>query len=188
MWRDRRRRGDSVDLEWFRRSLVRHSWPFADDLGAYARGRDLARIVRTAAVGIAVALASVVVAACGSHSDGGCQRLTIDGAPFSSQGTATVQGTGTLPAGVTDGLGLNLMVNQGSVSVGVLPDNFLANDAVCGATFDYKINKLEAGTYRLKFEAYDHQSADAKTLFSGTSTESFTVTDGQMLTFDATFQ
>ncbi len=147
-------------------------------------------------------LGVVCLTACGSGSgsagngDGGatssghgCQPVNLDGSVFGSKGTATLTGMGTLPDGIPDGLELELLVRSGLASIGVLPDNFLeANDRICGKRFQYKVNKIEAGTYTLIFEVFDTSSTSSAPVFEGTAPSDFTVTDGQMLNLDTTFQ
>jgi hypothetical protein len=143
----------------------------------------------------ALGLACSALTACSSSTDGGsggngaCTAPVLSGSPFGSTGTASIKGTGTLPDGIPNGLELQLLLDQGNASVGVLPDDlFNSNDRVCGKTFQYDVHKFAAGTYTLTFEVTDPNSNDFTTLFAGTAPASFTVTDGQVLMQDTTFQ
>jgi len=147
-------------------------------------------------------LAVVVVAAgstgCGSdgtrNAPGGpgvCVPPVLEGSPFGANGTATLTGVGTLPDGIADGLELQVEVGQNNGSVGVLPDDLLAeNDRICGKSFRYTVHKLEAGTYRLEFVVFDpnDDSNTIKPVFEGQAPSDFTIADGQALTQDTVFQ
>jgi hypothetical protein len=137
--------------------------------------------------------AFLFLAGCGSSSgsSGGksCQPPNLDGSVFGGTGTASVNGNGSLPDGIPDGLELEILVKSANFSVGVLPDDlFTANDRICGKTFHYNVKKLAAGTYTLTFEVFDTSTASTMADFAGTAPSSFTIADGQMLTLpDTTF-
>jgi hypothetical protein len=98
---------------------------------------------------------------------------------------------GTLPGGIPDGLQLQVAVQQGNASLGVLPDNlFTENDRVCGKTFQYTVHELEAGTYRLQVLVFDpnDESTEIAPEFEGEAPADFTIADGQTLTQDTAFQ
>lgn len=140
-----------------------------------------------------LAFAVSTLSACSSSTDGSagntsCTAPALSGSPAGSTGTASISGTGTLPDGIANGLELQVLLDQGNFSTGVLPDDLFANDRVCGKTFQYNVTKIEAGTYTLTFEVNDPNSTNFKTLFAGTAPSSFTVTDGQALKQDTTFQ
>ena len=153
------------------------------------------RLLALASLGLALSALS----ACSSSTDGGpagsagatgnCTAPVLSGSPFGSMGSASITGTGTLPDGIANGLELQVLLDQGNLSVGVLPDDLLnSNDRVCGKTFQYDVHKIAAGTYTLTFEVTDPNSNDFTTLFAGTAPSSFTVTDGQALMQNTTFQ
>jgi hypothetical protein len=123
----------------------------------------------------------------GDDDDNGCTTPNIDGSPFGSSGTASVHGSGTLPSGIPDGHQLELLVNAGTFSSGVLPENLFAPSYVCGRTFKFTIRDLEAGTYSLDYEIRAPNSTSTDAEFEGTSTNTFTVADGQDLEFSPTF-
>jgi hypothetical protein len=141
-------------------------------------------------------LTATGVAGCGSDgggsSGGACKTPEIMGTLLDASGTASVKGVGTLPDGIADGLQVEILVNSGEGSFGVLPPNLLdiTNDVVCGKTVKYAITSLSAGTYTLGFDIYDpNDNSDSTTpLLEGTATSAFTIADGQMLTVDAIFQ
>jgi hypothetical protein len=146
-------------------------------------GRRLSR------VGLAAALLSGATIGCGSDDDEpACSPPAIDGAPFSSMGSATLTGNGTLPARVPDKMDLQLLVNEGGFSLGVLRQNLFDPDYTCGKTFTYTIRQLEAGTYTLEFQARVPNSESREAEYEGTATQSFTIADGQTLSFDSTFE
>jgi hypothetical protein len=139
-----------------------------------------------------LATAVLVMTGCSSSSgtsnaSASCQPLSLDGSVFSGTGTATLTGNGTLPDGIADGLELQLLVQTGGVSIGVVPDA-LFNDRVCGKTFHYVVKGIDAGTHTLTFEVFDTTSASLDPVLEGTSPSSFTIADGQMLTMDTVFQ
>jgi hypothetical protein len=113
----------------------------------------------------------------------------LEGSPFGAEGTATLTGKGTLPGGIPDGLQLQTAVQQGAGSFGVLPDDlFGEKNLVCGATFQYTVHKLEAGTYRLQVLVFDPNDESTDPKFEGEAPADFTVADGQTLTQDTVFQ
>jgi len=138
------------------------------------------------------ALAAVCAVACGSSGDKGssvCTTPEIVGTVFGGTGTASVSGTGTLPDGIKDGLEVGVLIDLPNESLGVLPDDiFMTNDRVCGKSVRYTAKALSAGTYRLGFDIHDPNSDSTDALFEGESTTDFTVTDGQALMLDVTFQ
>jgi hypothetical protein len=142
-----------------------------------------------ASKGPAIAVLLLFATACGDGSNDkpACTEPNIDGSPFGSTGTATVHGTGTLPPGMPEGYQIELLLNTGNASIGVLPPNLFEPASVCGRSFSYTIENVEAGTYRLDFELRPPNSTATDPTASGTSTNDFTVTDGQDVEFDATF-
>ncbi len=131
-------------------------------------------------------LLSLAAAGCGGNDDAPkCKEPDIEGSPFSFSGTATVHGSGTLPSGGNDGDELELLVNDGNGSYGVLGTDLLDVSYVCGRNFTFTISQMQAGTYRLDYEIYP-PNADSPSAM-GTSTNSFTVTDGANVEFDPTF-
>lgn len=129
------------------------------------------------------------LASAGCSSDGSdCERLVVEGTPFSFTGSAVVSGVGTLPLGVPDGFSLQLLLEQGAVSYGVLPENLFANDLTCGQSFDYTVMGLTAGTYTLGFEASAPGNDSLEPDYSGSATQAFTIADGQVLSLDVTFE
>jgi hypothetical protein len=143
--------------------------------------------------GFAFVLFTALATGCSGDDDASndgpkaCTTPNIDGSPFGSTGTATVHGSGTLPPGVPDGHELELLVNAGTFSTGVLPENLFDASYVCGRNFKFTIRTVEAGTYSLDYEIYPPNSTSTDPEFQGTSTNQFTVTDGQDLEFTATF-
>ena len=126
---------------------------------------------------------------CGSSDDeSACSPPAIDGVPFNAMGTATLTGSGTLPARVPDKMDLQLLVDSGGFSTGVLPQNLLVSTPTCGRSLTYTIRQLEAGTYTLEFEARVPNSESLDPEYQGRATQSFTITDGQTLSFDSTFE
>jgi major membrane immunogen (membrane-anchored lipoprotein) len=136
---------------------------------------------------VTVAVSALLLTGCGSSGGKGCEPLDLDGSPFGATGTATLTGAGTLPDGIPEGLELQLLVKQGRGSIGVLPDNLLANDRICGKNFHYTVKKLNAGTYTLTFDVFDPNSNTVMALFEGTAPGDFTVADGQTLAQDTVF-
>jgi hypothetical protein len=129
--------------------------------------------------------------ACGSDEGSGeCESPVLKGSPsFGADGTATLTGKGTLPDGVPDGLQLQTAVQQGNASIGVFPDDlFGEKNIVCGKTFQYTVNQLEAGTYRLQFLAFDPEDESTDPKFEGEAPADFTIADGQTLAQDTVFQ
>jgi hypothetical protein len=145
-------------------------------------------------LGVSKGLAFVLFVALATACSGGddddqkaCTTPNIDGSPYGSSGTATVHGGGTLPSGLPDGHQLELLVSQGGFSAGVLPDNLFDLSYVCGRNFKFTIRNLEAGTYGLEYELFDPHSDSTDPEFQDTSSNRFTVTDGQDLEFTPTF-
>ncbi|HTQ08350.1 MAG TPA: hypothetical protein VMI54_31060 [Polyangiaceae bacterium] len=135
---------------------------------------------------LGLGVCSLGAAGCSGGDDKSkCAEPTIDGSPFSLTGTATVHGTGTLPAGSPDGYELDLMIGDQDAQYGVLPPNLLDASYVCGQTFGYTIHQVPAGTYQLFYALYANNAMEPSAM--GPSTQSFTVADGQDLEFDATF-
>jgi len=121
-------------------------------------------------------------------SPGGCTAPVLVGSPFGASGTATVTGTGTLPDGIADGLEVQVLVDQPSISIGVLADDLLSeNDRVCGKTFKYTIHSVAAGTYRLGFDVFDTNSDSTMPKYEGEGASDFTIADGQTLNLDTVF-
>jgi hypothetical protein len=135
------------------------------------------------------ALLSAAALGCGSSDDDeSCSPPAIDGAPFSSMGTATLTGNGTLPARVPDKMNLQLLVDQGGFGLGVLRQNLFDPDYTCGRSFTYTIRQLEAGTFTLRFQARVPNSESVEAEYEGRATQSFTIAEGQTLSFDSVFE
>jgi hypothetical protein len=141
--------------------------------------------------GFAVGFFALLGTACGGGGDDAaakkCTEPVVQGTPFDGSGTATVHGSGTLPSGLPDGYQLELLVNEGFASVGVLPPNVFDSPTVCGRSFKYTIQKLDAGTYRLDYDLFSPNSTSTDPDYTGTSTNEFTVADGQDVAFDPVF-
>ena len=134
-------------------------------------------------------LLALGVLGCGSNDDdSACSPPAIDGVPFTAMGTATLTGKGTLPAGIPDGMDLQLLVDSGGFSRGVLPANLFDQKPTCGRSLTYTIRQLEAGTFTLEFEARVPNSESTEAEYQGRATQSFTIADGQTLSFDSTFE
>jgi len=120
-----------------------------------------------------------------------CEPPVIVGSPFSSAGTATLEGTGTLPRGIPDGSSISLLLStDDGTGFGVLPDDILDPDNwtyTCGRSVEYTVRSIEAGTYRLEFDSWAPGSDAKEPEYVGLSTETFTIADGQTLRFDAAF-
>lgn len=140
-------------------------------------------------LGVSCALAGLAAGCSSGDDDSGdaCHAPVIDGAPAFSSGTASVHGSGTLPAGLPDGYELELLLNSGMFSVGVLPNDLFANTDVCGRAFSFEITQVAAGTYHLDYELFDHHSSSLDAAYQGTSTNTFTVADGQTVEFTPSF-
>jgi hypothetical protein len=110
----------------------------------------------------------------------------ITGSPVFTSGTGSVHGSGTLPASVPDGQQLQLLVQTPNLSEGVLPTNLLDETLSCGS-FTFTITQLDAGTYNLGYEIHDPKSQSTDATFTGTSTNTFVVADGQSVEFNPTF-
>jgi hypothetical protein len=135
------------------------------------------------------ALLALVAIGCGSSEDDACSPPAIDGVPFTAMGSATLTGRGTLPARVPDGVDLQLMVvDDIGIGLGVLRANLLEPDLTCGKSFTYTVRQLEAGTYTLEFDARVPNSESVEPEYEGRATQSFTIADGQTLSFDSTFE
>jgi hypothetical protein len=135
------------------------------------------------------AVLALATLGCGSSDDDPpCSPPAIDGVPFTAMGSATLTGKGTLPARVPDGVDLQLMVDAGGFSMGVLRQNLLEPDLTCGRSFTYTVRQLEAGTYTLEFDARVPNSESQEAEYEGRATQSFTIADGQTLSFDSTFE
>jgi hypothetical protein len=103
-------------------------------------------------------------------------------------GSATLTGKGTLPDRVPDGMDLQLLVDEGGFRTGVLRQNLFQQDLTCGKSFTYTVRQLEAGTYTLEFDARVPNSESLDAEYQGRATQSFTIADGQTLSFDSTFE
>ncbi len=122
-----------------------------------------------------------------SNGNGKCTTPTINGSPFISGGTGSVHGSGMLPAGLPDGYQLELLVATPNSSIGILPADLLAPTNTCGQKFNYTITQVDAGTYSLQYNLYAPNSNSTDPAYMGTSTNQFTVADGQNVEFDPTF-
>ena len=121
----------------------------------------------------------------------------VQGTVFSyDEGTATLGGTITLPAGTADGLTINLMVSEESgfgnygVVPGFLGGLFGGDSTGCltewktnGPTFTYEITDLNAGSYQLHLKLVDGETD----VYDQTSETTIVVADGDVLTHDETF-
>jgi hypothetical protein len=139
-------------------------------------------------VGSLAAVLSVATIGCGSDDEQACSPPAIDGVPFSSMGTATLTGNGTLPARVPDTMDLQLLVDEGGFRLGVLRQNLFEQDFTCGKSFTYTIRQLEAGTFTLVFQARVPNSESLDAEYEGRATQSFTIAEGQTLRFDSVFE
>ena len=143
------------------------------------------------AKGLVLAFVALAATACGSSdSDGGkCSAPVVTGAPFISSGTGSVHGSGTLPANIPSGQQLQLLVQTSNMSVGVLPENLFDETLTCGSVsaFTFTITHLDAGTFNLGYDIYAPSSQSTDPTFTGTSTNTFTVADGQSVEFKPTF-
>ena len=122
----------------------------------------------------------------GGNTPGKCSAPVINGSTYGMLGTATVHGSGMLPAGLPDGYRFDLALDDNGSTSGVAPATFNGSPDTCGQAFSYKIVAVEPGTYKLGYELYAHDSnPDPK--YHGTSSNAFTVTDGANVAFDPTF-
>jgi len=80
------------------------------------------------------------------------------------------------------------MVDADGFSLGVLRANLLEPDLTCGKSFTYTVRQLEPGTYTLLFDARVQNSESLDPEYEGRATQSFTIADGQTLSFDSTFE
>jgi hypothetical protein len=139
---------------------------------------------------LVVASGALAAAACSSSSDDGkCGAPVITGAPLLSSGTGAVHGSGTLPATIASGQQLQLFVKTTNTTGSVLPENLFEETLTCGAgsSFTFTITHLDAGTYNLGYDIYARSSEDTDPSFTGTSTNTFVVADGQSVEFTPTF-
>ncbi len=127
--------------------------------------------------------------ACASDGDEKCAPPVVDGNTALSRfenATATVYGSGVLPAETRDGLVLWLSLNDGSSSSSVfLPTK--TPSQTCGRSFSFVIHELPAGTYRLAYELHDAPSGSIQPVLSGTSTNDFTLTNRDRVEFTPVF-
>jgi hypothetical protein len=144
--------------------------------------------------GIGSVLVALAAAGCGGdggdddQGGGACSTPKLTGSPgVFFPGTASLMGSGMLLPGPTDGLELELLIGDGNLDEGVYPEGLFRIPTVCGSSFTYEITDLAAGTYVLTYEVYDPNSEDLTPSFTATSTNSVTVTDGAMVTFDPMF-
>jgi hypothetical protein len=155
---------------------------------AWRLGMDWLRRVLTVGLG----LFALTAAGCGKSDDDEpkCTTPSVKGTPFGFEGTAVVRGNGMLPAGAgADGDVLNLLVDTGAGSYGLLPMNvtdLINQPLVCGRGFSFELDQMEAGTYRLDYEIRASAS-DTEPTAMGTSTNEFTVADGADVEFEPTF-
>jgi hypothetical protein len=143
--------------------------------------------------GLAFGSFALLASACSGGGDddsagnGKCSTPNISGSPFISSGTGTVHGSGMLPAGLPTGYQLELLVSTPTSSIGVLPANLFAQSNTCGRPFNYTISAVDAGTYNLTYNLFAPNSTSTDPAYMGTSTNQFTVADGQNVEFDPTF-
>ena len=140
----------------------------------------------TTLLGVGLIALSAVGCGAADAKEDKCTTPVVDGSPFDSTGTATVHGSGTLPKGLPDGYQLELELNSGGFSVGVLPPNLLDSADTCGQAFSYTIHQVDAGTYRLDYRVSPHTTSTDGAVM-GTSTNEFTVADGESIEFIPTF-
>ena len=122
----------------------------------------------------------------GGNTPGKCSAPVINGSTFGMLGTATVHGSGTLPAGLPDGYRFELVLDDHGFTSGVAPATFNGSPDTCGQSFSYKIVAVEPGTYKLGYELYAHDS-DPDPKYRGRSSNEFTVADGANVAFDPKF-
>jgi len=122
----------------------------------------------------------------GGNTPGKCSAPVINGSTYGMLGTATVHGSGMLPAGLPDGYRLELVLDDHGSPFGVAHATFNGSPDTCGQSFSYKIVAVEPGTYKLGYELYAHDS-DPDPKYHGTSTNEFTLTDGANVAFNPTF-
>ena len=114
----------------------------------------------------------------------------VSGSPFSQTGSATIRGTGTLPAGLAPGNQLNMMIGSGGVQYGVLGENLFDITTICDSTtFDFEITKVEAGQWTLQIEVLDPDQPDdaLATVYSAEGDVTITVADGETVKQDERF-
>jgi hypothetical protein len=142
---------------------------------------------------VALVVSGFALIGCGGSDDedgdgkGACSAPRVEGSPAVDTGTATVQGSGMLPAGIPDGYELSLLLAEGGFSQGVFPQGLFEIPTVCGQAFSFNFTKVGAGTYKLEYEVLDPDSDTFDPAFTGTSTNEFTVTDGATVQFNPTF-
>jgi hypothetical protein len=122
----------------------------------------------------------------GGNTPGRCSAPIVNGSTFGMLGTATVHGSGMLPAGLPDGYRFELTLDDHGSTFGVAPAAFNDSPDTCGQSFSYKIVAVEPGTYKLGYELYAHDS-NPDPQYRGTSTNEFTLADGANVAFNPTF-
>jgi hypothetical protein len=99
--------------------------------------------------------------------------------------TATVYGSGLLPPETRDGLVLWLNLDDGTSLRGVFTRERVIKS--CGRSFSFRVEELPAGTYRLGYELADYGSSPPDPIVRATSTNYFTLSDGETVEFTPTF-
>jgi hypothetical protein len=123
----------------------------------------------------------------GSNATQPCSTPVIDGSlPFLG-GTGTLHGTGTLPAGSPDGYQLVLLVGSENAAVDVVPTDPYAHTPTCGRGFNYTITRVDVGSGTIVYNLYAPNSNSSNPDYAGTSTNQYTIADGQTVEFDPTF-
>ena len=139
---------------------------------------------------LTLGVAALALVGCGGGDDDDddqCTPPNVVGAPvLSDTGLGKAHGKGELPAGVPNGMELEVMVDAGTASSSVFPDNFQAA-LTCGASFSFQIHGLDPGMYRIGYNILDPKSDTFEALFEGTSTNSFTITGSEDIAFDPIF-
>lgn len=119
----------------------------------------------------------------------GCDEPLLEGSPFGYTGTATIEGTATIPASVGEDLQPQFLVQKAGElgRIGVIPDNlFSSQPSTCGSTLRFTITKVEAGDYDLFLEVTDPDN-EFETVYEGQADTMVTVADGETVTVSLVF-
>jgi hypothetical protein len=146
---------------------------------------------RSGVVVLGAVLFAALSSGCSSGGSSNCSEPVIDGTTNLFVGSATVHGTGTLPAGSPEGdalvLFLELLLGTKMTSGAVVPPDPTRLPATCGRTFKYTVRDLAAGTYGFSYRLIHSGSSSTMPEATGSSTETFTIADGEDLEVDPTF-